>query len=203
MSFPGLFELGADDSRQTRQTWPCHDRRLRPCASRCTSGYARLDDAWPGLYHAVTTGESGYRHTVGESLWDTLVAGNSSVSRSISLTVVGNLVPRSDLRSRTHHRTCGGYGGEAATFWEIFWNTAPGCEARSWNSRRLLRAPRNGSTSGDWADASTFFPRASLAVPGGADMYVLAQVLHNWPDAEAQVLSRVASCEIWTEHRNW
>lgn len=196
LSFPGLFELGADDSVKLGKLGHVMTEDFAHAHLDRRSGYARLDDAWPGLYHAVTTGESGYRHAVGESLWDTLGA-DTQLGESFDFTLsqwsgIWCREVTSALALTTEHVVDVG-GGSGDLLGNLLEHSAGvrGTLVELPSSAARAEKQLNERGLGGRFDVlpQSFFE----ALPGGADMYVLAQVLHNWPDAEAQlILSRVA-----------
>ncbi|MFT0846752.1 siderophore-interacting protein [Actinomycetaceae bacterium L2_0104] len=196
LSFHGLFELGADDSVRLGRLGTVLTEEYAHSRLDRRSGYARLDDGWPGLLHAVTTGESGYRHAVGESLWDTLSADpqlGESFDRTLSeWSGMWCRAVASALSLNSEHVVDVG-GGTGELLAALLESSAGTCgtlvELPSSAERARVQLAERGLGDRTATVPQSFFE----PVPVGGDIYVLAQVLHNWPDAEAQlILSRVA-----------
>lgn len=196
LSFPGLFELGADDSIKLGKLGHVLTEDFAHAHLDRRSGYARLDDAWPGLYHAVITGESGYQHAVGESLWDTLGA-DAQLGESFDFTLsqwsgIWCREVASALALTTEHVVDVG-GGTGELLGNLLESSAG---VRGTLVELPSSAARAEKQLGERGLGGRFdvLPQSFFeALPSGGDIYVLTQVLHNWPDAEARlILSRVA-----------
>lgn len=196
LTFPGVFQLDADDTVRLGPLGAVLTEDFVHARLDRRSGYARLDDSWPGLLHAVTTGRSGHREVVGESLWDTLSA-DARLGESFDATLgewaaFWCRAAASALSLDDEHvvDVGGGTGELLATVLE----GAP--RARG----TLVELPSSAARAAEQfaergvADRVEVVPQSFFeALPAGGDVYVLAQVLHNWPDAEAAlILSRVA-----------
>ena len=197
LAFENLFTVGADDTvglterGATLTEEVVHDRvddRL---------GQGRLDGAWPGLLHAVRTGTSGYEHARGRSFWaeaaeddrlgstfDEGLAGWSGIWAPAAVRALS-------LGPGAHVVDVGGGTGALLACALATHADARGTvvDLPTTAARARTELARLG-----YAERSTVVEQSFFEpLPTGGDVYVLAQVLHDWPDAEARlILSRLA-----------
>lgn len=196
LSFHGVFEVDADDAVRLGPYGAILTEDVVHARLDRRSGYARLEDGWPGLYHAVTTGEPGYRHVVGESLWDTLSA-DAGLGESFDQTLgewagLWCRTAASALSLTGEHVV--DVGGGTGELLGALLESAPAArgtlvELPSSAGRAAAHLAERGV-----GDRAQIVPQSFFEpLPTGGDVYVLAQVLHDWPDAEARlILGRVA-----------
>lgn len=150
---------------------------------------SHLAQAWPGLMHAVRTGESGYRAVFGRSLWQAtaadpaLAAGFDRYMAAWAEQWIPDVAAARDWSTAGHVVDVGGGAGRllcallAVT--PALTGTLVEMEGAAERGRAALEAAgladRGAVTVGSFFDP----------LPPGHDLYILAQVLHDWPDAEA------------------
>ncbi|WP_029136538.1 siderophore-interacting protein [Nakamurella lactea] len=195
LTFHQLFELDGDSVRLGASGSVLLDEATHQALDR-RSGMARLDDSWPGLLHTIRTGRSGYEEAIGESFWATMAvdrqlgesfdASLSDWSAVWSRGVAGSL----ELTDETVVDVGGGTGtliGEVLQTYPQTSGTLVELPSVAERARANLAA-RGLSDRVGILQQSFFEP-----LPAGADVYLLAQVLHDWPDPEAvKILRRVA-----------
>ncbi|QFG20202.1 siderophore-interacting protein [Actinomadura sp. WMMB 499] len=159
-------------------------------------GHARLDHAWPGLLHAVRTGRSGFEHVKGHSFWDEL-ASEANLGESFDRTLAewsGDWAPKAVEAMDLTDEHVVDVGGGSGTLLGHVLSAFPGTRGT------LVELPTTAARAeAHLADVGvgdrTTIARQSFfeKLPGGGDVYLLAQVLHDWPDEEAvAVLGRAA-----------
>lgn len=154
----------------------------------------RIDRAWPGLVHAVRTGEAGFPTVFGAPFWDVINADPalaasfdayiSTGTHEWAPAVVGHL----DDVGVTSVADVGGGNGTflAAALADAPERTGVVVElAASAAAATALLAERGLGGRGRSVVADM-----REQVPGGHDAYVLAQVLHDWPDPDAEQILR-------------
>ncbi|MBA0050951.1 siderophore-interacting protein [Streptomyces sp. AJS327] len=161
------------------------------------NGYSRLDDAWPGIVHTLRTGTSGFTHVRGHDFWAEL-ATEERLGRTFD-EVLGHWTemwsPRAvealDLTDEHVMDVGGGTGtllGRVLTAYPHTSGTLLDLPTTAERGRAELAG--RGLAERVRIVGRSFFE----ALPEDADVYVLAQVLHDWPDAEATaILRRVAA----------
>ncbi|MFC5751426.1 SIP domain-containing protein [Actinomadura rugatobispora] len=196
LAHQGYFTLGADDvvALTPAGTFLLEEQVHGRLDHR--NGYARLDDSWPGLLHAARTGESGFEHAAGHSFWAEL-AGDERLGRTFD----GDLARWSGTWSPDLVKALAltgehlvDVGGGTGTFLAHVLAEAPGVRATLVELPTTAERARAHLAERGLADrvaiaAQSFFEE----LPAGRDLYLLAQVLHDWPDEEAvAILTRVA-----------
>lgn len=150
---------------------------------------SHLAQGWPGLMHAIRTGSSGYEAVFGRSLWrataadPALAAGFDRYMAGWAEQWIPAVVAARDWSTAGHVVDVGGGAGRllcallAAT--PSLTGTLVEMEGPAARGRSALR--EGGlATRGAVVVGSFFDP-----LPAGHDLYILAQVVHDWPDAEA------------------
>jgi NADPH-dependent ferric siderophore reductase len=159
-------------------------------------GHARLDDAWPGLLHAVQTGRSGFEHVKGHSFWDEL-ASDDHLGETFDQTLAewsGMWAPKAvealDLTDQHVVDVGGGTGALLGRVLSAFPKTRGTLvELPTTAARAEVHLAGLGLGDRTTIARQSFFEK----LPEGGDVYLLAQVLHDWPDEEAAaILGRVA-----------
>ena len=157
------------------------------------AGHGRLHGAWPGLLHAVRTGEAGFPHARGHTFWDEL-ATDERLGRTFDAVLdrwAQQWTPAVVRRLALTDEHVVDVGGGTGAFLGRLLETCPetrGTLVELPATAEAARAHLAGRGVGDrvrFASQSFFEP-----LPGDGDVYLLAQVLHDWPDAEATALLR-------------
>ncbi|GGL20426.1 hypothetical protein Sme01_73910 [Sphaerisporangium melleum] len=189
---PGVFGL----AEAARLLTGDHPSRLRDTLDLDGAG-GRFDLSYTGLLSTVRTGEAAYPRVFGRSLWDDmaadpyLAASFDGLMTTMAAYWAPDVVTGHDWDDVRHVVDVGGGAGDLLI--ELL-TARPGLRGT------LVELP---ATAGKAADA---LARAGVAdrcaiqagsfftsVPPGADAYVLAHVLHNWPDRQAgEILRRCA-----------
>lgn len=161
-----------------------------------TVGPGRMDDAWPGLEHAVRTGRPGFDHVVGASFYDTVTA-----SDRLGDTFDAAMAEQSHLwvdRAVEAMKVTDGevvdIAGGTGTLLDRILQAAPAARGT------LVELPTTAARARELFRAAGTLDRVRIieqscfdTLPRGGDHYLLAGVLQDWPDAEcAAILGRVA-----------
>ncbi|GAB2609847.1 methyltransferase [Kribbella endophytica] len=160
-------------------------------------GYARVDDAWPGLVEAIRTGGSGYEAARGKSFYtelgddEALVSSFDGQLAEWSGHWTGRLVEALALSDEHVVDVGGGTGALLGAVLQAY----PGTRGT------LVELPSTAERAGQFFAEQGLSDRVTIAtqsffepLPTGADLYLIAQVLHNWPDAETvSILTRLAN----------
>ncbi|MET7640092.1 siderophore-interacting protein [Streptomyces sp. NPDC005438] len=193
LAHEGYVTLGADGAvALTPQGSVLLEERPRAMLDH-RNGHARLDDAWPGLVHAVRTGESGFTAARGHSFWEEL-AGDDRLGRTFDQGLANwsgdwaaEVVAALDLADR-HLVDVGGGTGTLL---------AAALSAHPTARGTLVELPTTAARARAALDEAGLLDRATLAeqsffapLPKDGDLYLLAQVLHDWPDAEVVAILR-------------
>lgn len=213
LAHEGLFTLGAPDGDLDGDSDLDGDRdggetvALTPAGAILTEdnvhrrldrrdGYSRLDDAWPGLLHTLRTGTSGFEHEKGHDFWAEL-ASEERLGRTFDESLSHWLAiwsPKAvqELALTDEHVVDIG-GGTGALLGRILTaypqTTGTLLDLPTTAERARAELAELGLTDRVRIAAQSFFER----LPAEADLYLLAQVLHDWPDAEVvAILRRVA-----------
>lgn len=192
-----LFTLGADDTVGLTALGSVlvedhvHERYDH------RSGYARIDDCWPGLLHSLRTGGSGYEHATGRAFWarlgsdDKLGSTFDHAQGQESALWSARSVEAFALTGEEHMVDVGGGTG---TFLAVVLDAHPGTRGTLVELPTTAERARHSLGERGLADRVRVVPQSFFEpLPPDGDVYVLAQVLHDWPDAEAvAILTRVA-----------
>ncbi len=155
---------------------------------------ADMDLAWSGLLHTVTSGRPGFEEVFGGSFWDHIHADpfRAASFDGYMAEWAYQWVPgvRDAYDWKRHHRIVDVGGGMGLLLTEIL-SVAP--EATG----VVLELPTTAATARWWFEERGVGDRAE-AVDGNffdelpvGDAVLLAQVLHDWPDADAaKILER-------------
>lgn len=153
--------------------------------------------AWAGLLAAVRSGSAGYPAVFGRGFWETLDA-EPALAASFDAYMAGwaaqwvpDVVHGRDWSSVRHVVDVGGGAGRLLTALLQAWPALRGTLVELPGSAARARAALNAADVADRAtvvEGSFFDP-----LPCGGDVYLLAQVVHDWPDADAiRILRRCA-----------
>jgi len=158
----------------------------------------RFAHAWGTLLSYVRTGEPGYHEAFGRPFWADLDA-NPELAASFDA-LIG---PTGHGRPNVDFEVIGGWqpvttvvdvgGGTGSTLAEILL-------ARPHVRGVLVDLPRTVARSAEIFEAAGVSDRVTVCgqsffdpLPAGADLYLLKNVLHDWPDAETgRILRRCA-----------
>lgn len=172
---------------------------LHPHAARAfdlTSAEAQIDRAFAALVDTVRTGEASYATVHGRSFWDHL-ASDPELAASFDSYLADHAIWAPDVAALpvwddvAHVVDVG--GGDGAALVAIL-GAQPHLrgtlvELAGPVSRAATRVDAAGLASRTTLVEGSFFD----ALPADGDVYLLAHVLHDWPDEEAAaILGRVA-----------
>lgn len=159
--------------------------------------------AWEVLTHAVRTGEHAYRHIHGTDKW-TRLAAHPEAARLFDeamqgLTQGANGALIAHYPFGNHRWIVDVGGGNGALLLPVL-ARHPGLRATVFDLPHVAEAARERIAEAGLSDrCEAVGGDAFLAVPAGADAYVLKSVIHDWEDAEALAILR--SCRAaMTEH---
>jgi hypothetical protein len=140
----------------------------------------RMDAAVPGLLESIRTGEAAYPRVHGRAIWDD---DDAQLDAMWATHCASFAQEAATARAWTGHVV--DVGGGTGTLLAAILAANPGTRGT------LVERPETVARAigGFDAVAGSFFH----ALPPGGDAYVLSQVLHDWPDAEAvAILHRCA-----------
>ena len=150
--------------------------------------------AWEALTHAVRTGEHAYRHLFGTDIW-TRLAQQPEAARLFDEAMQG-LTQGANGALIVHYPferygwTVDVGGGNGALLMPVL-ARHPGMRATLFDLPHVAEAARariaEPGLSGRY---EAIGGDAFVAVPAGADAYVLKGVIHDWEDAEALAILR-------------
>ena len=159
----------------------------------------RMAHAWGTLLSAVRTGKPAYHEVFGRGFWDDLDAHpDIATSFDALMGAVGHGTPDPnvlvDPADWASVRTVVDVGGGAG------WLLAEVLRAHPHVRGTLVELPRPVARSAEvFRDAGVADRVTAVAqsffdpLPGGADLYILKSVIHDWPDREATaILKRCA-----------
>lgn len=149
-----------------------------------------MSQAWAGLLAAVRSGEAGYPSVFGRGLWATLEA-TPGLAASFDAWMAGwaeqwvpDVVTGRDWSVTAHVVDVGGGAGRLL-----------GALLRATPGLRGTLVEQSGAASRARTALADVADRASVvegsffdALPIGGDVYLLAQVVHDWPDAHASLI---------------
>jgi len=172
---------------------------LHPHARRAfdlTSAEAHIDATWSDLLHVVTTGTPGYERVHGRPFWDHLAA-DSRLSASFDGYLADHAIWAGEVAGLPVWPATGTVvdvgGGDGAALATIL-GAHPGLrgtlvEVDAVAARAERRLADAGLAERARVVAGSFFD----PLPPDGDVYLLAHVLHDWPDDDAAaILARVA-----------
>lgn len=154
----------------------------------------RFAEAWRSLPEAVRTGRAGYPSVFGVSFWDDLAA-HPELSESFDAAMaIGHPTPDPEVLPSSDwdgvHTVVDVGGGTGAPLAQVLL-------ARPSLRGTLVDLPSTVSQSAEVFRAAGVADRASSvgqsffdALPAGADLYLVTNVLADWPDADALRLLR-------------
>lgn len=154
----------------------------------------RMAHSWSHLLTTVRTGESGYRQIFGRTFWDDLAA-HPDIARDFDAAMgLGHgtpdpeVLPDSDWSAvRTVVDIGGGTGSQLA---EIL-RAHPAVRGTLVDLPSTVARSREAFEAAGVADRVTTVGQSFFdPLPAGADLYVMKNVLHDWPDADAVRLLR-------------
>lgn len=155
----------------------------------------RMAYAWGGLLRAVRTGKPAYAETFGRPFWDDLDAQpDIAASFDALMGPAGHGVPDPEVLRTADWAAVRSVvdvgGGTGALLAEVL-------RARPGSRGTLVDLPRTVARAGETFRAAGVADRVTIVgqsffdpLPAGADLYLLKNVLADWPDAEAMALLR-------------
>ncbi|OEV04146.1 siderophore-interacting protein [Streptomyces oceani] len=157
------------------------------------NGYSRLDDSWPGLSHTLRTGTSAFVYEKGHDFWAEL-ASEERLNRTFDdvLSHWTSLWSPPAVRqlALTDEHVLDIGGGTGALLGRILTayprTTGTLLDLPSTAERGRAELAERGLAERVHIAAQSFFE----VLPDDADVYLLAQVLHDWPDLESVALLR-------------
>lgn len=187
---PGRFAL----NEAARTLTDDHPSRLRFGLDLDGIGN-RMAYAWGSLPHAVKIGKPAYTDIFGRSFWDDLDAHpDIAASFDAMMGPAGHGIPDPDVLispSWNGVRSVVDVGGGTGTLLAEILRARPGIRGT------LVDLPRTVSRSGESFQAAGVAERVVTIgqsffdpLPAGADLYLLKNVLSDWPDPEAQAILR-------------
>lgn len=162
-----------------------------------SSAVARLDDGWPGMLSAVRAGGIGFEHATGRSYWST-IGGDDQLGASYDLSTAEAAAHSVGHISRVLGITEGvivDVGGGTGALLTRLLQVSPSARGVLVDLPTTAERARRHFDSIGLSDrvrvvGQSFFEE----LPDGGDHYLLTEVLHDWPDAEATaILHRVAT----------
>jgi SAM-dependent methyltransferase len=158
----------------------------------------RMAGAWNTLLSAVRTGKTAYHEAFGHNFWDDMDAHPEIGAKFDMLMGPGHGPPDPEIlvdpADWTGVRSVVDVGGGTG------WLLAGILRAYPHVRGTLVDLPRAVAQAGATFEAAGVADRATVVgqsffdpLPGGADVYVLKNVLADWPDAEAVAILRRCS----------
>jgi hypothetical protein len=174
--------------------------RLVPGSERSRAGMATLKPyelhAWAEVGHALRTGEAAFPHHFGVGMFDWIaqdperVAHFDATMRVRTATLLEAALP---LARWPEQGTVVDVGGGAGHLLELVLAGRPGLRGLLFDLPHVVASAPAALAAAGIADRVDVVPGSFLdTVPAGGDLYVLSQVLHDWPDDDAvRILERV------------
>jgi hypothetical protein len=178
---------------------------VRPYALAIHAPY--VERAWEGLPEAVRTGRPAFPHVHGRSLWDYLAAHPAEQALfDAAMTAGADVRARALLAARDLSRlsTLVDVGGGQGRLLAAALMAIPGLRGVLFDRPEVLPGAEAFLSAAGVRDrcdlvGGDFFD----AVPTGGDAYVLAQVVHDWPDEEATAILRACHRAMAPGARAW
>jgi hypothetical protein len=160
------------------------------------SAPAQMDLAWAGLRHCVETGEPGYATVHGRGFWDH-IGSDPALAASFDRYLedhAGWRTPAARLPVWPAGGTAVDIGGGAGGFLSELLERHPSLGGILVDLPAVARRARVRFDGRGLAGRATVVPGSFFdPLPRGHDVYILAHVLHDWPDVDAgRILARVA-----------
>ena len=151
--------------------------------------------AWDALTHAVRTGEHAFRHIFGTDMWARLAERPEAARlfdeamQSLTQGVNGPLITNYPFEKFGWVVDVG--GGNGSLLLPLV-ERQPGMRLTTFDLPHVTDAVRNRIDAAGLSDrCEAVGGDAFVAVPAGADAYVLKGVIHDWEDKEAVAILRV------------
>jgi orsellinic acid C2-O-methyltransferase len=168
-----------------------------PGSMRAWALLAFSDDqgrAWDGLAHAVRTGEHAFRHIFGTDMWSRLAARPEAARlfddamQSLTQGAYGQLTRHYPFEQFAWIVDVGGGNGSLLL---PMLERHPAMRATIFDLPHVADAARAQIAAVGLSDrCETVGGDAFVAVPAGADAYVMKGVIHDWEDREAIAILR-------------
>lgn len=156
----------------------------------------RMDAAWAGLLHAVRTGQPGFDAVFGTSFWDAVRADpdfGRSFDEYIARWAEGWVPAAAAAHDWTRYRHIADVGGGSGLLLAAVLDQAPDARGTVVELPTAVDAARERFESSGLGERATAVVGDFFGTLPAADAVVLAQVLHDWPDTDAQwILGRAA-----------
>jgi hypothetical protein len=174
----GVFRRDGGGWALTADAEALRDGELRAWLDSDGAG-GKMDAAVPGLLESVRTGEAAYPRVHGRSVWDDEAAQLDAMWAAHCASFAADVAA---ARAWLGHVV--DVGGGTGTLLAAILAAHPGTRGtlveRPETAERVAHGPPFDVVAGSFFDP----------LPPGGDVYVLSQVLHDWPDAEAVALLR-------------
>ena len=157
----------------------------------------RVQQAWGRLPEAIRSGRPGYEMAHGKSFWDDMDSDpqrRAGFDEKMAIFTSGWIPKVVSARPWASYRSFVDVGGGNASMAIALLGAAPDLRATIVDLPGVVdgaRANLSRSGVGDRCEvvAGSFFD----PLPAGADVYLLAQIMHDWPDEDAvRILRRCA-----------
>lgn len=150
---------------------------------------AEYYEAWAGLDHALLAGRSAFRHRHGRDLWEVL-ASKPDVARSFARTMRANSEPIAGELLEVYALPATGcvadLGAGDGTLLAALLQRMPALRGLALEQAALLGPLRETLTErGVAGRCEVVAGDLRERVPGGATLYLLKSVIHNWSDDDA------------------
>jgi SAM-dependent methyltransferase len=154
-----------------------------------------LSQVWSGLPHAVRTGSAAYPAVFGRPLWDALgrdPALAASFDRYMASWAEQWIPDVVRARDWSAVRRVVDVGGGIGRLLCALLAANPGLQGTLVELPRVAERGRDALATAGLAERGRVVEGSLFApMPPGSDIYILAQVLHDWPDREAvRILQR-------------
>jgi hypothetical protein len=155
---------------------------------------AALWQSWIGLDQSVKTERPAFQHVHGESMFEYLAARPElaqtfdAAMANRSTTEISALLTTYDVFSSA--RTVVDVGGGVGALLLAVVKAFPALSGCGFDQPHVVERAR--TIDGNAGEPRLRFEGGDFfkAVPAGADLYMLKRVIHDWPDADAQVILR-------------
>lgn len=192
----GLMDRRSDGSVALSRTGRAllHPRARR--AFDLSSAEAHIDATWRELLHTITTSEPSYARVHGQPFWEHLAA-DEDLAVSFDSYLADHAVWAFEVARLPIWPTSGTVvdvgGGDGAALVAIL-DANPGLRGQLVEVDTVAPRATQRFEAANLADRATVTTGSFFEpLPAGHEVYLLAHVLHDWPDDEARaILQRVA-----------
>jgi hypothetical protein len=178
---------------------------MRPFALAIAAPH--MTRAWEGLPQAVQTGEATFASVHGIGFWDYLTdQPEEGALFDGAMTGVAGMRGQALLavRDLSEISTVVDVGGGQGQLLSPILNAVPGLRGVVFDRPEVAEGARAAIQAAGLAERCTFVGGDFFTmVPSGAEGYILAQVLHDWPDEEATQILQVCHRAMAPGARIW